>query len=66
MAAEKKTENNSESKTKNTYTKDQILTSEKYAKRRDLVNALLEDDKEYTIMEVDAMMEKFLKGKVTG
>ncbi len=66
MAAEKKTENNSESKTKNTYTKDQILTSEKYAKRRDLVNALLEDDKEYIIMEVDAMMEKFLKGKVTG
>ncbi len=62
MAAEKKTE----SKTENTYTKDQILTSEKYAKRRDLVNALLEDDKEYTIMEVDAMMEKFLKGKVTG
>ena len=40
--------------------------SEKYAKRRDLVNALLEDDKEYTITEVDAMMEKFLKGKVTG
>ncbi len=66
MAAEKKTENNSESKTKNTYTKDQILTSEKYAKRRDLVNALLEDDKEYIIMDVDAMMEKFLKGKVTG
>ncbi len=66
MAAEKKTENKSESKTENTYTKDQILMSEKYAKRRDLVNALLEDDKEYTITEVDAMMEKFLKGKVTG
>lgn len=66
MAAEKKTENKSEIKTENTYTKDQILMSEKYAKRRDLVNALLEDDKEYTITEVDAMMEKFLKGKVTG
>lgn len=66
MAAEKKTENKSEIKTENTYNKDQILMSEKYAKRRDLVNALLEDDKEYTITEVDAMMEKFLKGKVTG
>lgn len=66
MAAEKKTENKSEIKTENTYTKDQILMSEKYAKRRDLVNALLEDDKEYTIAEVDEMMEKFLKGKVTG
>ena len=48
------------------YTKDQILLSEKYAKRRDLVNALLDDDKEYAAGEVDAMMEKFLKGKVTG
>lgn len=66
MAAENKTENKTESRNENTYTKDQILLSEKYAKRRDLVNALLEDEKEYTITEVDAMMEKFLKGKVTG
>lgn len=51
---------------KNTYTKDQLLMSEKYVKRRDLVNALLDDDREYTVEEVDAMMEKFLKGKVTG
>lgn len=62
MAAEKKVENKAE----NTYTKDQIILSEKYAKRRDLVNALLDDDKEYTLEEVDTMMDKFLKGRVTG
>ncbi len=62
MAEEKKTEK----VTGNTYTKDQILLSDKYAKRRDLVNALLEDGREYTIAEVDARMESFLKGKVTG
>ena len=62
MAEEKKTEK----ETGNTYTKDQILLSDKYAKRRDLVNALLEDGREYTIAEVDARMESFLKGKVTG
>ena len=62
MAEEKKTEK----VTGNTYTKDQILLSDKYAKRRDLVNALLEDGREYTIAEVDARMECFLKGKVTG
>lgn len=62
MAEEKKTEK----VTGNTYTKDQILLSDKYAKRRDLVNALLEDGGEYTIAEVDARMESFLKGKVTG
>lgn len=66
MAAEKKTENKAEGRTENAYTKDQILLSEKYAKRRDLVNALLEDGKEYTIAEVEARMDKFLKGKVTG
>ena len=62
MAEEKKTEKAA----KNPYTKDQILLSEKYTKRRDLINALLEEDKEYTIEEVDAVMDKFLKGKVTG
>lgn len=62
MAEEKKTEKAA----KNTYTKDQILLSGKYTKRRDLINALLEEDKEYTIDEVDAVMDKFLKGKVTG
>lgn len=65
MAAEKKAEK-TENRVENTYSKDQILASEKYAKRRDLVNALLDDDKEYTIEEVDEMMQKFLKGKVTG
>lgn len=66
MATEKKTENKAEDKANNTYTKEQILLSNKYVKRRDLINALLDDDKEYTIQEVDTMMEKFLKGKVTG
>lgn len=65
MAAEKKAEKTG-NRTGNTYTKDQILASEKYVKRRDLINALLDDGKEYTIEEVDKMMQKFLKGKVTG
>ena len=63
MAAE---ENKKEGKTENKYTKEQILLSYKYAKRRDLLNALLDDGKEYTLNEVDSMMDKFLKGKVTG
>lgn len=65
MAAEKKAEKTG-NRTENTYTKDQILASKKYVKRRDLINALLDDGKEYTIEEVDEMMQKFLKGKVTG
>ncbi len=46
------------------YTKEQLLASTKYANRRDLISALLDDGKTYTLTEVDALIEKFMKGKV--
>ncbi|MCH5192168.1 MAG: hypothetical protein J1F23_08405 [Oscillospiraceae bacterium] len=46
------------------YTKAQLLTSKRYANRRDLISALLDDDKTYTADAVDALIEKYLKGKV--
>lgn len=46
------------------YTKDHLIASKKYANRRDLISALLADDKIYTLDEVDALIEKFMKGKV--
>lgn len=46
------------------FPKDKILTSATYAKRKDLVNALLEDGKEYALAEVDSMIKKYMKGKV--
>lgn len=46
------------------YTKAQIAVSKRYANRRDAVGALLEEDKTYTLNEVDAKMEAFMKGKV--
>lgn len=45
-----------------TYTKEQILRSNIYKYRRDLVGALLEDGKSYEIKEVDKMIENYLKG----
>lgn len=47
-----------------THSKKQLLKSQRYAKRRDLLGALLEDDKWYTLEEVDATIENFMKGKV--
>lgn len=47
-----------------TYSKKQILQSTKYAKRRDLLTAVLEENRAYTLDEVDARIEKFMKGKV--
>lgn len=47
-----------------TYTKEQIAASQRYANRRDLIRALLEDGKTYTLKEADALIEKYMKGKV--
>lgn len=46
------------------FNKVQILASAQYANRRDLVNALLEDEKQYTKKEVDELINEFMKGKV--
>lgn len=47
-----------------THSKEQLLRSQRYMKLRDLLGALLEDGKQYTIEEVDAAIDNFMKGKV--
>lgn len=46
------------------FTKAQLLESKRYCDRRDIINALLADDEHYTIEQSDAMVDKFMKGKV--
>ncbi len=46
------------------FSKEQLMASEKYAGRRDLLNALLGDDKSYSINEADAAIERYPKGAV--
>jgi len=55
---------NEETKKENQYTKRQIIESDKYKERRDLLGALLSDGKEYSLTQVDALIQNFLKGKV--
>lgn len=40
------------------------MASKRYANRRDIIMALLEDGKAYTLNEVDGLIEKYMKGKV--
>lgn len=47
-----------------TFQKESILASAKYANRRDALSVLLEDNKDYTLEEVDTILENFMKGKV--
>lgn len=46
------------------FTKQQVLASARYRYRRDLVSALLDDGRTYTIAEVGQMVDSFMKGKV--
>ena len=47
-----------------TFPKDKLLQSLKYANRKDILNVLLEDGKDYSFKEVDEKINTFMKGKV--
>ncbi|MFJ8064905.1 hypothetical protein ACIQYS_09750 [Psychrobacillus sp. NPDC096426] len=46
------------------FTKQQLVSSNKYSHRRDALNVLLEEGKLYTFGEVDQKLHDFLEGKV--
>lgn len=46
-----------------TFTKKKIVASQKYAKRVDILNVLLSDDKSYTLAEVEQILDNAFKGK---
>lgn len=47
-----------------THTKAQLLASKKYADRQDILSIILDDGATYTTAQADALVEKFMKGKV--
>lgn len=46
------------------YTKQQIVDSKKYKKYKDLLISILENNKSYSIKEVDIKIKEFLERKV--
>ena len=71
MADNKNSEENSEEKSEEKaaakeekYIKSQIVGSDRYRNRADILNVLLEDDKEYTLFEVDKKLKDFLGKEV--
>ncbi len=66
MAVEReiKTEEKNLKKTKNLFSKEQLLASERFQDRKDLLNVLLSADKQYTVEEVEQKMEQYEKGEV--
>lgn len=46
------------------FLKEQILSSKQYAERKDLLEAILEDGKEYSNKEIEQKIQQFMKGTV--
>ena len=46
------------------HSKAQLLASQKYAGRQDILNVLLDENKTYTTEQVDKLIDKFMKGAV--
>lgn len=46
------------------FSKEQLLAAERFQGRRDIVDALLSPDKQYTAEAVEHMIEKYMKGQV--
>ena len=43
------------------FSKEQLLAAERFQERKDIVNALLSPDKQYTVEAVEQMIEKYMK-----
>ena len=46
------------------FSKEALINSKKYFSKRDLLSAVLEEGKFYTIKEAEERIKKYLKGKV--
>lgn len=46
------------------FSKEQLFAAERFQERKDIVNALLSPDKQYTVETVEQMIEKYMKGQV--
>ena len=46
------------------FSKEQLLATERFQGRKDILNALLSHDDRYTVEIVEQMIEKYMKGQV--
>lgn len=58
------TENMNPSTVVTTYTRDQVIQSQKYRPYCDVFAVMLEDDKPYTVDQLEEIKDKFLKDPI--
>lgn len=61
MRLKEKKESNVEA---GTFRKEQIAASRRYREKRDLIEALLVDGKNYSLEQVENLLDKYAKGMV--
>ena len=49
-----------ETKKETVFTKEAILSSNKYSNRRDVLGAILKDGESYTIEQIETLLAKFI------
>lgn len=59
-----KTSKKESKETEEKYTKKQITNSKTFAKNKDILNAILQENKSYSKEEIYEMIEKYKKGLV--
>ena len=65
MAVKKnKTAASEPGKVESLFSKEQLLAAERFQGRKDILNALLSPDAQYTVETVEQMIEKYMKGLV--
>lgn len=58
------TESEKPEKAETLFTKEQLLRSERFQDRKDLLNALLSPEQQYTMKQAEQKTEDYMKGKV--
>ena len=51
-------------KNEHSFSKTQLLSSRRFRSRRDIISALLDEDKKYAVKTAEQMIEDYMKGKV--
>jgi len=46
------------------FSKERLLAAKRFQDKKDIVNAILSPDKEYTVEAVEQMIENYMKGQV--
>lgn len=65
--AEKKGEKpaaSEQAKVEKLFSKEQLLAAQRFQGRKDILNAILSPDKQYTVQSVEQMIEHYMKGQV--